>query len=60
MGLSSREFWEMTPRQFALLSDRHYEKQRALAAMHGIEMKPLPKQGMSAETFHAFEESLRG
>jgi hypothetical protein len=59
LGVSSREFWEMTPRQFAALSERYLEKCRRDAAMHGVEVKiPAKATGMGPEVFHKFAEAF--
>lgn len=59
LGLSSREFWEMTPRQFALLVERFEARVRREAAMHGIKIDaPAKPTGMGPEVFAAFERTF--
>jgi hypothetical protein len=59
LGITEREFWEMTPRQFAALSERHIERCRREGALHGVEVKvPTKPTGMGPEVFHKFAEAF--
>lgn len=69
MGIEEREFWEMTPAQFALRVDAQ-ERERArelcvIANAHGAKAKledflpPKKSVGMGPEVFRAFEKSFQ-